>query len=524
MRDAQARPDTASRGWGWPGSVLIAGPAGLLLTIAAVIAGARAGVPQAVTLPHWWGGWSHRQPGQLHGWVAAGIMLLGAQCALWVWLARRLLAPSRATVERAALDDSPTERLWRRPGVGALAGVAGVWALPLLVTGPMVSLDVQSYAAIGRLAALGLDPYRATPGWLTDRYVAAVDPMWRWTPTPYGPLQVALLRGLVLLSGDHVGVAVLLIRSVAVLGAVCAVGLAVRAAARADQVAVLLITGLNPVLLVHVVSGAHLDVLIGALAVLVVGLARSGRRAVAMALAVVAVSLKLPGAVLVAFVLVDLLRAGPGVPRPRAVLRVVASGLGTLGLVIALCPDPFGWTAALGVPGMSRNGAAPSTWISYLVAAMTGQASGDGLAFAFTIGRAMTAMVGAAVACVLLWKATSGSRAAAFRGVGWALVILALSAPALYPWYLAWGLFAAAVGSGVRGRVVLMGLSCFLCLAAVAGEGTSVLVTWGVVLLAVLGWTAWVGRDLVAGRSGDAAGRTPVPSLETRAGSGLHAP
>jgi hypothetical protein len=501
--------------------VVTAGSAGLLILIGSVIAAERAGVSQDVTLPHWWGHWPHRQPGQLRGWVAAGIVLLGAQCALWVWLARRLLRPGTATAEPGAVEGSDAEHGPRRPGVGALAGIAGLWTLPLLATGPMGSLDVHSYAAVGRLAALGLDPYVATPGWLTDRFVTAVDPMWRWTPTPYGPLQVALLRGLVVVAGDRVGVAVLLIRSVAVVGAVCAVALAVRAASRAERVPVLVVTGLNPVVLWHVVSGAHLDVLIGALAVLVVGLARSGRPAVAMSLAVVAMSLKLPGTVLVAFVLVDVLRAGPSVSRPGPVLRLVASGLGALGLVVVLCPDPFGWTAALGVPGMSRSGAAPSTWISYLVAAVTGRASGDGLAFAFTVGRAMTALVGAAVVCVLLWKATSGSRAAAFRGVGWALVVFALTAPALYPWYLVWGLFSAAVGSGVRGRAMLMALSCSLCLATAAGEGRGVLVTWGVVLLTVLGWTVWVGRDLLTERPAGSAGRPAEPSPEPRAGYGM---
>jgi alpha-1,6-mannosyltransferase len=526
MRAVQARPDAESRWRGWPESVLTAGSVGLLILIGAVIAAAHAGVSQNVTLPDWWGDWPHRQPGQLRGWVTIGIVLLGAQCALWVWLARRLLRPWTATAERterAEPDGGPAERARRRPGVGALAGIAGLWTLPLLVTGPMGSLDVNSYAAIGRLATLGLDPYLATPGWLTDGFVAAVDPMWRWTPTPYGPVQVALLRGLVLVAGDHVGTAVLLIRLVAVLGAACAVVLAVRAASSADRVPVLLITGLNPVVLVHVVSGAHLDVLIGALAVLVVGLARSGRPVLAMSLAVVAMSIKLPGAVLVAFVLLDVVRAGPSVSRPGPVLRLMASGLGTLSLVVMLCPDPFGWTAALGVPGMSRNGAAPSTWISYLVAAVTGRASGNGLTFAFTTGRAMTALVGAAAVCVLLWKATSGSRDAAFRGVGWALVACAVTAPALYPWYLVWGLFAAAIGSGVRGRAVLMALSCLLCLASAAGEGTGVLVTWAVVLLAVFGWTVWVGRDLLAGRPGDSVGRRAVPSAETRARYGMRA-
>jgi hypothetical protein len=392
-----------------------------------------------------------------------------------------------------------------------------------LVTGPIGSLDVQSYAAVGKLAALGLDPYAATPGWLSDQFVAAVDPMWRWTPTPYGPLQVALLKALVLLAENNVGLVVMLIRAVAVVGAACAVVLAVRAASRTDRVAVLVITGLNPVLLIHVVSGAHLDVLVGALAVLVVLLVGSGRHAIAMALAVVALSVKLPGAVLVAFVLLDLLRAGPGVVRRGALLRMVSSGLAVLGLVVVLCRNPFGWLDALGVPGMSRNATAPSTWVSYLVAAMTGNSSATELTFAFSVGRTMTALVGAAAVCLLLWKATSGSPGAAFRGVGWALVVLALTAPALYPWYLVWGLFAAAVGSGVRGRVVLMGLSCALCLLATGGEGTIVIATWALVLLGVLGWTIWVGRDLITGRSQDTAAQPPLAASRTRAGAGMPA-
>ncbi|HEV7212029.1 MAG TPA: polyprenol phosphomannose-dependent alpha 1,6 mannosyltransferase MptB [Blastococcus sp.] len=517
MHGGQAPSIGVPRWAHWPRAVLTVGPAGLLVLVALAVVAARAGVPQDVTLPDWWGRWPHRQPGALHGWVAAGIVLVGVLCAAWVVLARRLLRP-----RDTATDTARAVPARRRVGVPALAGIAAAWSLPLLLTGPLGSLDVQSYAAIGRLATLGYDPYVTPPGWLGGAYGAAVDPMWRWTPTPYGPLQVRLLRELVRVSGEHVGVAVLLIRAVAVLGAVGAVALAVRAASPADRVAVFVLTGLNPVLLLHVVSGAHLDVLVGGLAVLVVALTRSGRPALAMALAVGATFLKLPGAVLVAFVLVDLVRAGPRTARPGAVLRTVGGGLGAVGLVLVLCPDPFGWTAALGVPGISRNGTAPSTWTSYLVAVLTGHMSGAGLSVAFTVGRGMTALVGAVAAGLLLWHATSGTRAAAFRGVGWALVVLALTAPALYPWYLCWGLFAAALGSGIRGRVLLMVLSCALCVAACASDGTVVLVTWTVVLFAVVGWTVWVARGLVTGRS-LVTGRPAVASARSRAAAQMRA-
>lgn len=501
MVDLRSPPDVRARPWrAVPRPVLVASAGGLVVVPAMTWVTARAGVEQAVVLPNWWGEWPRRPPGHLVGWVAAGVLLLATLCAVWTWLGRFLLRPASA--------GDATHR-WR---VRALTGVAVVWSLPLLVTGPMGSLDVQSYAAVGRLAALGLDPYHATTGGLTDRYGSAVDPLWRWTPTPYGPLQVALLRGVALLAGGNVGAAVLLIRGAALLGLTAGVALAVRAVPLAERVPVLLITALNPVVLVHVVSGAHLDVLVGALAVLVVGLARSGRPAMAMGLAVVAAAIKLPGAVLVAFVLLDVLRSRAGQHRHRTLLPVLGVGLGTLGAIAALCPDPFGWVEALGVPGTTHNATAPSTWMSYLVTAVAEPLSRHGSGPSFTAGRGITAIVGTAVAGFLLWRATSGSSRAAFRGVGWALVVVAVSGPALYPWYLAWGLFAVAVGSRLTGRLVMMGLSSATCLAAAMGSGPLVVLTWGVATVAVLGLTAWTGRALLAHRSASLA----APQLPAR--------
>jgi hypothetical protein len=110
------------------------------------------------------------------------------------------------------------------------------------------------------------------------------------------------------------------------------------------------------------------------------------------------------------------------------------------------------------------------------------------------------------VVCGLLWRATAGSRTAAFRGVGWALVIVALTGPVLFPWYLVWGLFAAAVGSGLVGRLGLVSLSSAVCMAAALGSGSVVVLTWVVVTVAVLGFTGYVGRALLTDRALDSSG------------------
>jgi len=473
----------------WPVVAITAG--GLLLTTGTAVAAAWAGVTQDVRLPRWLGPWPVRQPGALQGWVVLGLVLLAGLCALWTWL-------SASVLRLSARRD-----VWQAIRLRTVAVVAVVWALPFALSGPVGSLDVQSYAGIGRLAAVGLDPYRMGPAALGDRFAVAVDPLWRATPTPYGPLQVQLLRGLSLVAGRHVGPTVLLIRAVGILALAAALWFMLRAAEPADRLPALVLTALNPVVLVHLVSGGHLDVLVGLLAVLVVACARQGRPELAMALAVVATAFKLPGSVLVAYVLLDVLRRTPGPVRSRALTPVVASGLTVAAAIAAICPDPFGWVRALGVPGVVRNGSAPSTWMAYAAGLLTGHLSGPGLDLAFTLGRTAMGMLGVGVVVTLLWSATSGSTRQAFRGVGWALIALAATGPAFYPWYLAWGLFATAVGSGPRGRFAVVGLSVAACVGAALSEGWAVLGVWLVLLVGTLFFWSWTGRDHLARRRAD---------------------
>lgn len=486
--------------------VVAASAVGLLLTAGIAVAAAYAGLTQEVRLPGWFGPWPWRRPGALHGWVVLGLVLLAALCALWTWLT--------ATV----LHLPGVRGSWRSLRLRTVAVVAAVWSLPFVLSGPVGSLDVQSYAAIGRLAVVGRDPYQVGPVVLGDRFAAAVDPLWRSTPTPYGPLQVQLLRALSLATGREVGPAVLLIRAVGILALGAALWFMLRAAEPAERLPALVLTALNPVVLVHLVSGAHLDVLVGLLAVLVVVCTRGGRPGLAMALAVVATAFKLPGSVLVAFVLLDVVRRTPGPLLSRALRPVLASGLAVSAAVVAICPDPFGWLRALGVPGIVRNGAAPSTWTAYAAGALTGHLNGPQLDLAFTLGRTAMGMLGVGMVVTLLWSATGGSTRQAFRGVGWALIALAATGPAFYPWYLAWGLFATAVGSGPRGRYAIVGLSVASCVAAALGEGWVVFAVWLVLFVGTLWFWLWTGRDHLARRSGvektlpDPGSATVVPA------------
>jgi hypothetical protein len=480
-----------------PRALRTAGVIGVALTTGFAVSAACAGVAQEVRLPDWWGPWPWRRPGALHGWVALDLVFLGLLCVTWAWLSAAVLRSRLAGGTRPASDGEAGRGEFRLRTVGLLAAAS---AVPLALGGPIGSLDVQSYAAVGRLVAQGFDPYAVPTAALFDRFSSAVDPFWRWTPTPYGPLQVQLLGALERVAGDDVGLMVALVRAVAILALLAALAVAVRAARPADRPTVLVLTALNPVVLVHVVSGAHLDVLVGALAVSAVGLARRGHPALAMAVAVAATAVKLPGAVLIAFVLLDVVRRRSGPARARALLAALGAGLAAVAALVELCPDPFGWVGALGVPGIARNGVAPSTWTAYLVAALTGRLSGTGLTYSFTVGRAAIGVLGVGAVVVLLWRSTSGPARTAFSCVGWALLVLALSGPSVYPWYLTWGLFLAAVGSGPRGRMLLVLLSSATCLASALGDGWVVLVLWLSIQVAVLAFSTWTGLDHLRGR------------------------
>ena len=462
-------------------TLALTGAAGVALVVALVLSAANAGFPQAVVLPHWWGSWPTGDQAS-PGWGAVVVAVIGALCVVWMHLARTWFRDGG-----------------RMPRLRSILLVALAWTAPFSVAGPIGSLDVHSYAAVGRLAQLGMDPYHFGPAWLHGPYAAAVSPEWQWTPTPYGPLQVALLREVAVAVGNHVGLAVLLIRAVAVVGLAAAVVLAMHAAPAHEKPSVLLLVALNPLVLVHVVSGAHLDVLVGALAVAVVLLVRRGRPTAAMALAVVACMFKLPGLLLVGYVGLDVIRRTDREALRGRLVQVVGVGAAIVVATAALVPDAFGWVGALSVPGIIHSGLAPSTWMSWLFGAVPGT-DAQGLSLAITAGRVLTALAGAALAARLLWYATEGPERAAYVGVGWGLLVLAFSGPTTYPWYLTWGLFVAAVGSRVRGRIALVALSvAYALLGGYSGGAVGVVVM--VAAFAVTGAVLWRTHRSLVGTS-----------------------
>ncbi|GAA0348826.1 polyprenol phosphomannose-dependent alpha 1,6 mannosyltransferase MptB [Actinoallomurus spadix] len=150
---------------------------------------------------------------------------------------------------------------WIRPRILLVAGA--VAAVAFMFMPPIGSADHLNYAAYGRMAVTGNDPYATAPRNLpADPVIGAVQD-WRNAPTLYGPIATAQQSLASLIGEDSVRLTVF-VMSVTGVMAFLAVGLVLAHAARGDRdrrLRAALLWSANPLILYAVVAGAHNDVL-----------------------------------------------------------------------------------------------------------------------------------------------------------------------------------------------------------------------------------------------------------------------
>ncbi|MFF5231890.1 polyprenol phosphomannose-dependent alpha 1,6 mannosyltransferase MptB [Dactylosporangium sp. NPDC000521] len=222
---------------------------------------------------------------------------------------------------------------------------AALWSVPLLVAPPLGSHDIYAYACQGQLFDAGFDLYEVGPAALPCTWLSDVPELWRETPTPYGPLWIAVEGAAAWLSHGSLPVAVVLLRLAAVLGLVLCVA-AVHRLSRGNA-----LLAASPLVLVHVVSGAHNDVVLaglvlaGFVAARRPGFAASAASGLAFGLAV-AVKVTALGAVPFALLLVFF--AGTTRARWTSAVTFAAAIGATYALLALLTGHGLGFLHALG--------------------------------------------------------------------------------------------------------------------------------------------------------------------------------
>lgn len=384
----------------------------------------------------------------------------------------------------------PTEE--RDDALALVRHAAVVWSAPLLLAPPLFSRDGWSYAAQGMLAHLGLSPYDHGPGVLSGPILQAVDPRWRETPAPYGP--VSLFFGDVVAgTTGNPWMLVVAHRCLALLGLTMLAWALPRLARRtgANPALASALVLLSPLMLAHGVGGLHNDLLmVGLMAVaLVVGLEHSW--AAGCLLGGLAAAVKLPGGlVCLAIVLASLPAAAGLVERVRrlgagAVLAVAAlvgagvvSGLGS------------GWVHGLSVPGTVVTPLSPVPMLGGALDWTAGRlldlAPATFLDLARLLGMVATVVVLGVVA--LRWR--TGEATEAVRALALVTGVTVLLGPVVHLWYLLWVVpFVALLRLPRLGSAALMAVSVLAGLVAPLDSslhGAYLAIVLGAMLVAAL--------------------------------------
>ncbi|MGW0712161.1 polyprenol phosphomannose-dependent alpha 1,6 mannosyltransferase MptB [Streptomyces sp. NPDC002643] len=375
------------------------------------------------------------------------------------------------------------------PTPRALLMVLVVWAAPLLLAPPLFSRDVYSYLAQGAMVDAHIDVYTHGPARLGGPLADEVSPMWRNTATPYGPVFLAMASGLSALTEGRIPAGLIGMRMVALLG-VALMAVALPRLARysgADPAVALWLGALNPLVLLHLVAGAHNDaMMLGLLGVGLV-LARGRWYALGVVLVTLAALVKAPAAL--GLLAVVVMRGRSRWVRTATVTTAVAGA--TTATATALAGTGYGWIAALRTPVSPQNWS-PTSVLGRMTGDLLHDLGSDLAPLALPAWR--TAGLVATLAVVLfIWLRL---RPGPVYALGLSLAAVAVLGPAIRPWYVLWGLFLiAAARSTVSVQHKAAAASGILALAVLPSgdpadtEQITLAVCGGVLALVVL-WQA----------------------------------
>ncbi|HZT66558.1 MAG TPA: polyprenol phosphomannose-dependent alpha 1,6 mannosyltransferase MptB [Acidimicrobiales bacterium] len=350
--------------------------------------------------------------------------------------------------------------LSRHPGIAvrAIAVMGSLWVIPLLVAPPLFSKDIYSYAAQGAMVTHGISPYHHGPSALgPGPYLNSVDPLWRNAPAPYGPLWLSLDGIVTSVTAHHVLATVVGLRLLALVGVVLAAAslpTLARGTGR-DAATVFALGALNPVVLLHLIAGAHNDALMIGLLMAGLALAKRNRPVLGVIVCTLGAAVKAPAALGVVYIGWHWL--GDGTPWRERMRPLVSAGMLAIAVMAVLSAASglgWGWLGALGTPGVVRSWTDPPTEIGLVVGTITHFLGlGLGVTGAITIMRALGLAVslGASVALLL-----ASDRIGQLKAIGLSLLLVVVLGPVVQPWYLAWGILVLAPVAFGRWRTALV--------------------------------------------------------------------
>jgi hypothetical protein len=251
-------------------------------------------------------------------------------------------------------------RGWRPVPRRVFWSAAAVIAVLVNIT-PVGTSDPASYAAYGRIAALGHNPYVYTPtdlpGGIHNPYTTLVDTRWQSTPSVYGPVATWTHLAAALVGGSRPWLTIWALMIMTGIAFLAAGYLLLRSAA--DPVRACLIWAANPLLIYLLVMGAQLDALVALAGIAAIVISRRG--ATVWHDIAVGVLIGAAGAIKANAVFVGLGIAVPLI-RERAWARLLRTGTVATAAALGLYFFSYGADALKVLPDASTRVISPSIW------------------------------------------------------------------------------------------------------------------------------------------------------------------
>ncbi|HEY9314174.1 alpha-(1-_6)-mannopyranosyltransferase A [Williamsia sp.] len=381
-------------------------------------------------------------------WLGVALMVIA-----WVRLGRSLNAPDTTHTPASVI------------GWASMA-----WTAPMMIAIPLYSRDVYAYLAQGALLRDGFNPYSdgpvVNPGPLLD----SMAQVWTTTTAPYGPGFMTITRLVTTVTGDSAVAGVLVMRLALLPGLVLTLWALPRLARRfgTDPSKALWLVALNPMVLIHLVGGPHVELLMMGVLIAGVTLAVEGRHVAGTSVLALAAAIKITAGVAIPFVLwiwLAHIRAERPV-RTGDVVRVLAWIVGLsaviFGALTLVVGHGFGWLLGLTWADRIINWLTIPTAVAHLITLAASPFTALPLLPALDVVRTVGSVI-LAVTLVGLWLWFRRSERDAVKGMAWAMFAVLLLEPSTLPWYYTWALIlAAAFVPGRRATMAIIMFSVFL--------------------------------------------------------------
>jgi alpha-1,6-mannosyltransferase len=342
------------------------------------------------------------------------------------------------------------------PARAVLWTIVGLHVLFLLAP-PLLSQDVFSYIAYARLGVKhSLNPYTHSPldipgdsvfGYAGSKGAVSVyGPLFTLVTYPLAPLGLggALWTLKTLAAACSLGIVGLVWKGAPLLGR--------------DPLVAAAFVGLNPLVLVHVVGGAHNEALVVLLTVLGVVIGAGSRQyAVGSAVASAAAGIKASAGLVVPFLIVG---SRERWRRSLVAAVLVFAAIAVLGLAV------FGTHALDALSFLNSNQARSSRWsFPYKTAQLLGLVLPGGRLDYRTAARVLWGVAFGCAFLWLLWRTWRGEDP--LRAAGWATFAILVASAWLVPWYVLWLLPLAALAGDRRLMAASVALSAWMLVIAV---------------------------------------------------------